>query len=295
MSTIEKIMSRASSEGDVQKSADLKERETVLASEVVPEGTSMRGKPAGGVKKRDEKVVAQVRDWARGHGMDVDVNGHQRIMEEYRHIKRPLITNIDGFGDNHRMNANRIMVTSAVPGEGKTFTALNLAICLAAERGRSVILIDIDACRSPIPEYLGLPNEFGIIDFLDGATDRLEDVLYDTDIANLKVMLPGQTHHFFTELLRGTAMSNLFQEIERLYPNSIVVFDSPPLLASSEAATLARVVGQIVMVVRSGFTRKQDLREATIMIDPKKVTGYILNHVDHKHRSFSSDSYMYSV
>lgn len=227
--------------------------------------------------------------------MDVDTNGHQQIMEEYRHIKRPLISNIDGFGEGHRLHANRIMITSAVPNEGKTFTSMNLAICLAAERGRTVIVVDVDACRSPLPEALELPTDVGIIDFLDGATNRLDDILFDTDIPNLKIIPPGQNHHFFTELLCGDTMGKLFQEIESRFPNSIIVFDSPPLLASSEAATLARVVGQIVIVVKSGFTRKRDLREAMIMIDPAKVTGYVLNHVDHKQRSFAAEAYMYSV
>jgi len=289
MSTIEKIMSRASVGSEDAESISRGAGDHADSVHVSREGASQPEEANSG------RVIAKIRDWARGHGMDVDTSGHQRIMEEYRHIKRPLISNVDGFGDQHKTHANRVMVTSAVPGEGKTFTAMNLAICLAAERGRSVILIDIDACRSPIPELLGLSNDVGIIDFLDGATDRLEDVIFETDIPNLKIMLPGQTHHFFTELLCGKAMNHLFQEIDARFPNSIIVFDSPPLLASSESATLTRIVGQIVMVVRSGFTRKQDLREAMIMIDPKKVTGYILNHVDRKQRSFSSDSYMYSV
>jgi len=294
MSTIEKIMSRASAMDDDKGSTGTEGQDVVFSSDTASEGGA-RSEASPADSTVDGRLFARIREWARGHGMDVDTNGHQQIMEEYRHIKRPLISNIDGFGDKIKTHANRIMVTSAVPGEGKTFTAMNLAICLAAERGRSVILVDIDACRTPIPELLGLSSDIGIIDFLDGAVDRLDDVLCDTDIPNLKYIPPGQTHHFFSELLCGAAMSKLFQEIDAHFPNSIIVFDLPPLLASSEAATLARVAGQIVMVVKSGFTRKQDLREATIMIDPKKVTGYVLNHVDRKHRSFASDSYMYSV
>ena len=200
-----------------------------------------------------------------------------QIAEEFRLIKRPLLMNAFGQGAAPVRNGNLIMVTSSLPGEGKSFCAINLAISIAMEMDRTVLLVDADVAKPRIPDYLGLHTEKGLLDVLRDEQLALADVLIKTDIENLTVLPAGRTYRQATELLASEAMSSLILDIQHRYPDRIVIFDSPPLLATSEAGVLATHMGQIVMVVEAEKTPQEALKEALSQIESCEVIGMLLN------------------
>jgi receptor protein-tyrosine kinase len=216
---------------------------------------------------------------ARLHRMGVvspDAEKSQ-VAEEFRIIKRPLIANAFGQGAARVKNGNLIMVTSSLPGEGKSFCAINLAISMAMEMDRTVLLIDADVAKPRIPEYLGIHADKGLLDVLQDKDLKLSDVLIRTDIAKLTVLPAGRTYKRATELLASAAMTRLIEDIGNRYPDRIILFDSPPLLATSESSVLATHMGQIVMVVEAEKTSQEAIREALSHIQSCEVVGMLLN------------------
>lgn len=216
---------------------------------------------------------------ARLHRMGVVAPDAEKsqIAEEFRIIKRPLIANAFGQGTPRVKNGNLIMVTSSLPGEGKSFCAINLAISMAMEMDRTVLLVDADVAKPRVPEYLGIHVDKGLLDVLQDKDLRLSDVLVKTDIAKLTVLPAGRTYKRATELLASAAMTRLVEDIGNRYPDRIILFDSPPLLATSESSVLATHMGQIVMVVEAEKTSQEAVREALSHIQSCEVVGMLLN------------------
>ncbi len=216
---------------------------------------------------------------ARLHRMGVvspDAEKSQ-IAEEFRIIKRPLIANAFGQGTAKIRNGNMILITSSLPGEGKSFCAINLAISMAMEMDRTVLLVDADVAKPRIPEYLGIHADKGLLDVLQDKQLKLSDVLIKTDIAKLTILPAGRTYKRATELLASEAMTRLVEDIGNRYPDRIIVFDSPPILATSEASVLATHMGQIVMVVEAERTSQEAVREALSHIQSCEVVSMLLN------------------
>lgn len=211
------------------------------------------------------------------------------LAEEFRVIKRPLLKNAFGAGASIR-NGNLIMVTSAFPREGKSFCAINLAMSIAMERDRTVLLVDADVARPSIPQKFGIAPDVGLMDVLLDSHVRLSDAIVRTNVNKLALLPAGRPHRQATELLASEAMANLLSELSERYSDRIVIFDSPPLLVTTEARTLAANMGQIVMVVESDNTTHEALREALSTIESCDVVGMVLNK---GRRSNPGDSYGY--
>lgn len=202
------------------------------------------------------------------------------IADEFRAIKRPILMNIDQQGASIVQNANLIMVTSALPGEGKTFSAINLAMSLASEQDRTVLLVDADVTKANAALELGINDDSpGLIDYLEGAEKDLSNVLIQTSIPKLKVLPAGHLHENATELLASENMKRLMQELSDRYSDRVIVFDSPPLLITTEAAVLANLVGQVVFVVASEQSSKEAVEDAIEYIGNDKIIGLLLNKV----------------
>ncbi len=202
-----------------------------------------------------------------------------QLAEEFRHIKRPLLANAFGQAapqtERHR---NLIMITSAFPGEGKTFCAINLAMSMAAELDRTVLLVDADVARPRIMEYLGTRAERGLLDVVREHRLDLGEVLLRTNVEKLSVLPAGRAHARSTELLASEAMSHLINEMASRYPDRIILFDSPPLLATSEAAVLASHMGQVILVVEADKTPTAAIKEAVSLIENScDIIGTVLN------------------
>lgn len=177
-----------------------------------------------------------------------------RTLSEFRMIKRPLLFNVSTRRSSPLANARRIMVTSALPGEGKTYCAINLALSIADERDHSVLLVDADVARPSVPETLGLSPRPGLMDALDDPAVDVSSLVLPTSIDRLSLLMAGTPHDKATEMLASSAMSELMKQLTSRFPDRIIVFDSPPLLATTEASVLASHMGQIVLVVESGRT-----------------------------------------
>lgn len=200
-----------------------------------------------------------------------------QIAEEFRLIKRPLIKNAFYQGAGPNNNGNLIMVTSALAGEGKTFCSINLAMSIAMEMDHTVLLIDADVARPSIPGYLGLKAESGLLDVLLDDKLELADVMVKTNVEKLSILTAGRKNRHATELLASQGMSDLLKEIAQRYSDRIIIFDSPPLLLTSEAHVLASQMGQIVLVVAAEKTPQQAVKEALRQIESCDIVNLIYN------------------
>jgi len=211
-----------------------------------------------------------------------------QIAEEYRHIKRPLLMNAFGEGAIHAANSNLIMVSSARPGEGKTFTAINLALSIALERDLTVLLVDADVAKPSIARVLNYPGTAGLVDYLADNDRPLSELILQTSLPKLRILPSGRRHAHSTELLASESMLKLVKELAQRYSDRVVLFDSPPLLATSEAAVLGGLMGQVVMVVEASKTKREELNEALALLNPNQYVGLVLNKSS---KPFGADYY----
>lgn len=216
-----------------------------------------------------------------------------QIATEFRVIKRPLLDNVEGRSAAPVENANLIMITSAVPGEGKTFTSINLAMSMALELNRTVLLVDADATRSSVMAQLGVSESRGLTDLLLDPGLDLSDVLLRTNVEKLSLLPAGSPYARATELLASDGMMRLVEELATRYPDRLVIFDAPPLLATTESRVLARHMGQIVMVVEADKTTHSALADAMETIKSCPVVSMVLNKMRHSEMGAYYGGYYY--
>ncbi|MFT5394096.1 MAG: protein-tyrosine kinase [Gammaproteobacteria bacterium] len=215
----------------------------------------------------------------RAVGMLTPESDQTLLAEQYRAIKRPLLLQAAMEGADRRPNANLIMIASALPNEGKTSTAINLAISIAQERDRTVLLVDADVAKSDISNNLGIAVELGLTDLLHDPTLSVPDVMLRTNIEKLTLIPAGKRHTNVTELFSGSDMARLMSEMSSRYPERIIIIDSPPLLAASGASVLASLAGQILLVIEAVRTPQRAVKEALRMLGPLDNIGIVLNKV----------------
>lgn len=297
--TIEKAMERIAAD------APTPAERPAHAGADAPERESSVVRAAGLAAARDESPVADtpsappkpqrvttrevVIDLARLREMNYVTPSGERtqLAEEYRLIKRPLLAN--AFGKNAALveHGNIIMVTSARAGEGKTFTSINLAMSIAMEMDKTVLLVDADVGRARVHQVLGTPMGPGLIDLLVDDKLDVSDVIIRTNVPKLSLIPMGRYHAHSTELLASDEMQRLVMELANRYSDRIVIFDAPPLLLTSEAVVLAGLMGQIVYVVMAEKTPRGAVRDALALLDANKPIGLVLN----KNRRVPGDSY----
>jgi len=203
--------------------------------------------------------------------------GRSRTAEEFRMIKRPLLVNAFNRRASHEAHPNLIMISSSVQSEGKTFTSLNLAISITLELDSTVLLIDADVAKPGLSKALHIDDRPGLIDRLVDEDVELSSLLLRTDIPKLTVLPAGMRHKRSTELLASGTMRRLLDEVAIRYPDRIVLFDSPPLLETSEASVLASLMGQVVIVVESETTSQMIVNEALSQFENLDNVYLILN------------------
>jgi protein-tyrosine kinase len=201
----------------------------------------------------------------------------RRLKQEFRQIKRPLIANAMGRGDAAVPNGHAILVSSALPGDGKTFTSINLALSMALEKDVSVLLVDADVAKRHVSRVMNISNEPGLLDVLRDESIDVESKIIDTDIPGLSLLSAGELSATATEYLASARMEATVQRLVANDPNRIVLLDSPPLLLTSESRALASVCGQVVLVVRANVTPQQAVFEALQMLGEGRSIGIVLN------------------
>lgn len=203
----------------------------------------------------------------------------RRTEDEIRRIKWPLLSAIAARNGASPARNNVILVTSALPGEGKTFASLNLALSIVRDRELRVILVDGDVARPGLTPALGLEGRPGLNDVLEDAGLEISAVTYKTDVEGLSVVPAGKWHERSPEFFASSRMPQVIQELIRRVGNGVILIDSPPLLATNEAQVVTRYVGQVLLVVRAEETQQRAVQEALTLVDKSATVKAVLNNV----------------
>ena len=223
--------------------------------------------------RRIELDLARMREL----GMVTAAGGRTNLLEEFRIIKRPLLKRAfieRGPKDNP---GNLIMVTSSLPGEGKTYSAINLAMSIAMELDHTVLLVDADVARPSVLRTLGLPAQRGLMDILLDDKLDLADVMLRTNVDTLSILPAGTSTPRATELLASSTMTAMVHELAHRYPDRVIIFDSPPLMLTSESRVLASHMGQIIVVVEAQTTTQHAVKEALQQLEGMANVNLLYN------------------
>jgi protein-tyrosine kinase len=231
----------------------------------------------------------------RGMGMYPPPDQDRLIAEQYRQIKRPLVVNARRGAAAIGPKSNFIMVASALPGEGKTFTSINLSMSLAQERDIEVLLADADVTTAGLSTIFDAHTRPGLLDCLENEALDPESLVLPTDVPRLSFLPAGDPCDNATELLASVRMLNVLGQLNRMSVRRIVVLDSSPLLSTTESRVLANLVGQVVLVVRAGHTPQRAVLEAISQLGGNSLIGLILNQSENSPNRQDGCGYGYGV
>jgi non-specific protein-tyrosine kinase len=171
---------------------------------------------------------------------------------------------------------NTLLITSANPGEGKTLTAINLAISISHEIGRTTLLVDADLRKPTIHTYFGFEVDKGLSNYLQNGTN-LNDILISPGIEKLVILPGGKALSNSAELLGAPRMESLVKELKERYSDRFIIFDSSSLLSCADALVFSRFIDGILIVVEAEKTTKNDLKRTLELLEGKPVIGTLLN------------------
>ena len=213
----------------------------------------------------------------RAQGYFPEQDRDRQFADQYRRIKRPLVEK--AIAGTAAMGEPRvIMVTSALPGDGKTFTSINLALSMALERDMSVLLIDGDVPKRHVTGIFGLSEQIGLLDVLVDENVEIESAIVPTTTRGLSILPAGKPVAGTSELLSSVRMRRIIANLSARYPRRILLIDSSPLLVANEGRSLLNLAGQVVLVVRAGRTPKEAVEAAVQLLDARQAGGVVLNH-----------------
>jgi protein-tyrosine kinase len=202
-----------------------------------------------------------------------------RVSEEFRLVQRQIVRTAFTAAGSEPGFSNLLMITSSIPGEGKSFTALNLAACIARQRDHHVLLIDIDSKRDSFCMALGLGDAPGLLDIAASADIDASQVMAKTAIENLSVLPIGIERDLGPELFASKQMTKLIQAIGRRYADRLIVLDAPPTLSTSDPAALAPIVGQVLFVIEAERTQRDEVISSLDLLQACPTITLLLNKV----------------
>jgi protein-tyrosine kinase len=202
-----------------------------------------------------------------------------RVSEEFRLVQRQIVRTAFTSAGAEPGFSNLLMITSSIPGEGKSFTALNLAACIARQRDHHVLLIDIDSKRDSFCMALGLGDAPGLLDLAANPELDATQVMARTAIENLSVLPIGIERDLGPELFASKQMTKLIQAIGRRYADRLIVLDAPPTLSTSDPAALAPIVGQVLFVVEAERTQREEVVSSLDLLQACPTITLLLNKV----------------
>jgi receptor protein-tyrosine kinase len=201
-------------------------------------------------------------------------SGRSRIAEEFRIVQSQLLKNAAGIPDRR---ANLAMITSAHPGEGKSFTALNIAVTIARHDERRALLVDVDGKRGSIGDVLGLSDRSGLLDLVTDPRLDPEALIVQTGMPNLALLPFGRNRKSAAELLASRKMAATVDRIATCYADRFILFDTAPCLSNSDPHRLAPLVGQTVLVIEAGTTQADDIEAAIELVRACPIVSLLLN------------------
>jgi protein-tyrosine kinase len=237
-----------------------------------PERAGERATPSG----LGEPVVMETGALRTAGLLPPQAEEHQ-LAQQYRRVKRPLIASAIGRGAPRVPGGQLIMVTSALEGEGKTFTSINLALSMSIDKDAHVVLVDADVAKPQISRLLGLGDAEGLLDALRRTDLDVERLIRPTDVPNLSILPAGTRSAEATELLASARMEQVTAALAERDRQRIVLFDSPPLLHTTESHALAQSMGQVVVVVRAETTSQPILLDALKLLEGHRAVSLVLN------------------
>jgi exopolysaccharide/PEP-CTERM locus tyrosine autokinase len=209
----------------------------------------------------------------RDAGLLAPFDQQRQITSEYRHVKRRLLAEVQA-GTANRL----VLMASALPGEGKSFSSANLAMSLALEPDYTVLLVDADVIKPNLSRVFGLTERPGLVDAVADASADVESMIVTTSVEGLSILPAGRTDPNATELFASSRMQQVVDQLLAV-PNRLVVFDSLPLLLTTEARALVPLAGQILLVVRAESTPQQAVLQALDLIGDEANVKLMLNAV----------------
>ena len=220
-------------------------------------------------------------------------NKSSAAYNEFRSLKRKLIP-MTRDPETGAMTRNVVMVTSSLPGEGKTFTAVNLAICLAAEHNLNVILADGDVVRGCIADYFHGEDQDGLVELLRDKRQRIGDMLHPcADLPGLHVFFAGKRDEAAHELFASRRMADICAALSKHFQQSIVLFDTPPVLATSETAAMAAHAHHLLMLIAAGQAARHQVEAALAEVSCCPSISLLFNRAPQWEQPLSRYDYYY--
>ena len=276
MSLIESALAKLRRAGEGEARAELRVARPLSLAATTPKPPTLVVEPPAEANEPAKRIKINF-DALREKGYAPQAGLERRFADHYRQIKRPLIEKALADDTNTRL----IVVTSAMPGDGKTFNSINLALSIARERDASVLLVDADLPRANVSRVCGLENEPGLTDALIDETRDVESLVIGTDVRGFDVLPSGKFVENATELLASARMGQVAARL-MARPRRLVLFDSPPLLGSSEAHALVRLNAEVIIVVRAGVTPRHAIIESVALVERSRLQGIVLNEAPMK-------------
>ena len=268
MSKIRKALEKAKQTRKADVVNMFREGETVpVAGPPTPKETEPVGETPA-VAAQTRKILCDVRT-LRKNKIITRCNG-EIIADHLKLLRTQVLNSMKDCG------ANSLLITSANAREGKTFTAINLAMSISQEVDHTVLLVDADLRSPSIHEYFGLDVEAGLADYLLRRAE-VQDLLINPGVEKMVILPAGRGLPNSSELLGSSQMQSLAQEMKARYPDRFIIFDSPALLDGADALVIANFVDGVLLVVEEEKTTQKELREALDLLSGKKIIGIILN------------------
>lgn len=279
MSIIEKAINKQVQQSDTKPLSTIERTQAAIESGDEPAVEPVIPKVAADVAEpADHKAFIELNLTELEKKNFVSLSSERRLInEEYRVIKRKLINNAFGALSGTLKHPNLILVTSSRPGEGKTFSAINLALSIALEQDKTVLLVDSDVLRPSVSKSLNIKYDIGLTDYLLSDEIKVSDIMLSTNVERLKIITAGRPHHLSTELLASERMLMLANEFASRYHDRIVIFDAPPLLGVNETSVMASMCGQAVVVLEENRTKIAEIEQAVALLPKDVATGFLIN------------------
>jgi exopolysaccharide/PEP-CTERM locus tyrosine autokinase len=243
--------------------------------------------PPAGIRAMDRLLDVSPLWVANPYLPTLQTDQNLAVNEAFRKLRSQVIRMTRG-----EVIRNALLVTSANPGEGKTLSAMNLAISLAQEYDYTVLLVDADLRKPSVHQYLGIKPEVGLIQCLRGEAS-LDQALIKTGLGKLVVLPAGGTVVNPVELLSSSKMKSIVREMRERYPERYVIIDSPPIGPFADAQVLSDAVDGVLFVVREGWTKIDSVRATLGSITGNKLLGVIYNDCSIQERPDLYSNYGY--